>query len=174
MDSWKYPIGEFEAPAASADSAQRQRWIAELAAVPGELRRTVEGLGDEQLDTPYRPGGWTPRQVAHHLADASLNGYMRIKLALTEDAPPIKPFEEADWAELPDSKLPLAPSLELISGLYERWLVLLRSMSEADYARTFVHPASGPWTLDKALAFFAWHGRHHVAQIASLRERSGW
>mgnify|MGYP000942259355 CR=1 FL=1 len=174
MEQWRFPIGDFQAPGTEVDAAQRQRWIDELAQIPDGLRRAVAGLSDEQLDTPYRPNGWTLRQVAHHLADASLNHYIRFKLALTENAPAIKPFEETEWAKLPDSRLPLGPSLELTAGVTERWVAILRALSEADFARTFVHPASGPWTLDKALAFSSWHGRHHTAQIVSLRERKGW
>jgi len=170
----RYPIGKFERPG-SVSEAQRSEWIRDLAEVPANVRRAVTGLSDAQLDTPYREGGWTVRQVAHHIADASANHYVRFKLALTEDRPTIKPFEEVGWSELADAKAaPVDESLAVLEGLHRRLDKLLRSLGPADFARTFVHPASGSWTLDQALGLFVWHSRHHTAHIESLRRRMGW
>jgi len=170
----RYPIGKFQVPD-SVDDTQRQAWIGELAAIPDQLRSAVSGLNDKQLDTPYRPGGWTVRQVVHHLADASLNQYTRMKLALTEDNPTVKPFEEEGWAALTDSKqLPITPSLSIVDGLYARWINTLEAISAEDFARTFLHPANGPTNLDTALGMCVWHGRHHIAHITSLRQRENW
>ena len=168
----RYPVGRFKAPT-EITSAQRQEWIAEIQALPGKLRDTIEPLRDAQLDTPYRPGGWTVRQVVHHLADSHLNSYVRFRLALTEDNPTIKPYAEAKWAELPDAKTaPAAVSLELLEGLHERWVLLLRAMSDADFARKLTHPESGEMRLDRMLALYAWHCRHHLAHIAASVSRA--
>ena len=156
------------------NSEDRAALIDTLASVPAKLRAATEGLNDEQLDAPYRPGGWTVRQVVHHVADASLHQYTRFKLALTEDNPTIKAFEETEWAALADSKLPIASSHSLVEGLYVRWDALVRAMSESDFSRNFVHPVYGPMDLNKALAMYAWHGMHHIAHITALRERMGW
>ncbi len=135
----------------------------------------LKGLADAQIDTPYRDGGWTVRQVIHHLADSHMNSFVRFKLALTEDSPTIKPYNEAAWAETADARaLPLAPSLDLIDGLHQRWVVLLESLNDADFGRTFTHPERGQMRLDVNLALYAWHCRHHTAHIVSLRERMGW
>lgn len=171
----RYPVGPFRAPAEiSADD--RARWIAEVAALPRQLRAAVANLDDEQLDTPYRPDGWTVRQLLHHVPDSHLNAYVRLKLALTEDAPVIKPYDEALWAELPDTRAtPPGVSLALLEALHERWVILLRSLSDADFQRTFTNPETGRvFRLEVALALYAWHGRHHVAHVTSLRERMGW
>lgn len=173
LEQLMFPIGKFVKPD-SLTEAQRASLIGELAEVPAKLKQAVEGLNDEQLDTPYRPDGWTVRQVVHHLADASLNQYTRFKLALTEDNPTIKAFEEDPWAALADSKLPIASSIALADGLYERWNAFLRAMSANDFARTFVHPVNGRMDLNILLAICVWHGKHHIAHIASLRERMGW
>jgi uncharacterized damage-inducible protein DinB len=170
MADLQYPIGRFSFPDSTTEE-ERQAWIREIARAPQELRAAVAGLSPEQLDTPYRPGGWTARQVAHHVPDSHMNAYIRLKLALTEDQPTIKPYDEARWAVLADAASPVEPSLELLEALHARWVRLLESMSERDYLRTFVHPESGPWRLDQYLAQYAWHGRHHVAHIASLRAR---
>jgi hypothetical protein len=169
-----YPIGKFvwEGPTGAPDRARR---IDEIAAAPAALRAAVAGLTDEQLDTPYRPGGWTVRQVAHHVPDSHMNAYVRFKLAVTEDAPTINPYDEAAWAELVDVKtVPVATSLALLDALHERWVVFLRSLGEADWARTFRHPELGVVPLEKNVALYAWHGRHHVAHVMALRERMGW
>ena len=174
MDDPRYPIGRYAWPAA-VSAADRAGWLLELAAAPAALRDAVEGLTDEQLDTPYRPGGWTVRQVVHHVPDSHLNAYARFKLALTEDAPVIKPYDEAAWAALPDSAGPLAPSLALLDGLHARWMDLLRALPEAAWARTFVHPEHGrALRLDAVLGMYAWHGRHHTAHVTGLREQEGW
>ncbi|MFL6228567.1 MAG: YfiT family bacillithiol transferase [Pyrinomonadaceae bacterium] len=169
-----YPVGRFEWDG-DQTGARRERLIGEMADAPGHLRRAVEGLSDAQLDTPYRPGGWTVRQVIHHLPDSHMNGLMRVKLALTEDTPTIKPYDEAGFARLADARdTPNEVSLALLDALHTRWVVLWRSLSETDYARAFTHPELGVVPLDKQLALYAWHGRHHVAHITRLRERMGW
>lgn len=168
MADLQYPIGRFSFPD-STTAEERQAWIREIARAPQELRAAVVALSPEQLDTPYRPGGWTARQVAHHVPDSHMNAYIRLKLALTEDRPTIKPYDETRWAVLADTALPVEPSLDLLESLHVRWVRLLESMSEREYLRVFVHPESGPWRLDQYLAQYAWHSRHHVAHIASLR-----
>jgi hypothetical protein len=135
----------------------------------------VDGLDEEQLDTPYRPGGWTVRQVVHHLADSHINAFVRFRLGLTEDQPTIKPYDEKLWAELADCRnAPVEMSLSLLEGLHQRWVMLLTGMSDSDYARTIHHPESGILRLDTYLATYGWHSRHHVAHITNLRERLGW
>jgi len=173
-DTLRYPIGEFR-PLETLGPDDREGLIRQIEDAPGHLRRAVAGLGPEQLDTPYRPEGWTVRQVAHHLPDSHLNAYVRIRLALTEDVPVIKPYEEARWAELPDARTAAVElSLDLLDALHRRWTRLLRSLEPESWARTFRHPASGIMSLDRLLAFYAWHGRHHVAQIDAVRQRLGW
>jgi hypothetical protein len=175
MEELRYPIGRYHFEPGVTD-AQRQQWINEIAAVPAELRSAVAGLSPAQLDTPYRPGGWTVRQVAHHVPDSHLNAYTRTKLALTEDAPIVRPFDEVRWAELPDGRTaPVELSLALLTALHDRWVLALRALQPADCARTFVHPAHGhAKTLDALMGQYAWHGRHHVAHITSLRVRMQW
>jgi uncharacterized damage-inducible protein DinB len=134
----------------------------------------VGGLREQQLDTPYRPGGWTVRQVVHHVPDSHMNAYVRFKLALTEDAPTIKPYAEDRWAKLSDSSAPLETSLTLLENLHSRWVLLLRSLSEEDWGRTFRHPELGVRRLDQTLGLYAWHGLHHTAHVTSLRQRMGW
>jgi uncharacterized damage-inducible protein DinB len=171
----RYPIGPFRYPAESGQQ-QRERWIEEIATAPANLRRAVDGLSAAQLDTPYRDQGWTVRQVVHHLPDSHLNAYTRFKLALTEDAPVIRPYEEARWAELADARSgPIEWSLDLLEALHKRWVLLLRQLTPADLQRRFMHPEHGrPFELQESLALYAWHGQHHVAHIASLRRRMGW
>ncbi|GIO11918.1 putative metal-dependent hydrolase [Cohnella xylanilytica] len=171
----RYPIGTYEQEG-PISAEQRDAWIEDIRLLPGQLAEAVAGLSEEQLDTPYREGGWTVRQVVHHLADSHMNSLIRMKLGLTEDNPTIKPYEEADWAELADSKsYPVAPSLALIEALHDRWTTLLKSMEDADFARTFYHPGSRQTPrLDWNLGFYAWHGKHHVAHIVALRKRMGW
>ena len=166
MTDPRYPIGRFTLPE-STTADQRHAWIREIARAPGEMRKSVAGLTREQLDTPYRPGGWTVRQVVHHVPDSHMNALIRFKLALTEDQPAIKPYDEARWAKLPDAALPIEPSLDLLEALHLRWVGLLDAMTERDFHRTFAHPESGVWRLDQYLAQYAWHGRHHVAHIMS-------
>lgn len=168
-DILRYPIGRFAAPA-SRDPEEMQQWIREIDAFPTELEASVADLTDEQLDTPYRPGGWTVRQLVHHMADSHMNAIVRFRLALTEDAPIIKPYEEAAWAELGDARdAPIDPSLTILRGIHDRWVRLLSSMSDDDWARVYQHPDYGPTPLAQALAYYAWHGRHHVAHIRSLQ-----
>jgi len=171
----RYPIGKFSYPDSVSDK-QRAQYIDAIERTPAELRAGVRGLDARQIDTPYRPGGWTVRQVAHHVPDSHINAYVRFKLALTEDTPTIKPYREAKWAELGDTRnVPLDTSLDLLDALHERWVALIRSLSSDDHRRTFVHPDHGKtFTLDQALALYAWHGRHHTAHITSLRVREGW
>ena len=170
----RYPIGKFTFD--GHDPAKRATWISDLRTAPAKLRGAVSGLSEAQLDTPYRVGGWTVRQVVHHLPDSHLNSYIRFRWAMTEDAPTIKAYDEARWAELPDAEsAPVGLSLTLLEALHARWVVLLESLSEADYARHFVHPETGAEiTLARNLALYSWHSRHHTAQITSLRERKGW
>ncbi len=171
----RYPIGRFRFDA-DASAGIREQWIEEIAVAPARLREAVQGLSGTQLDTPYREGGWTVRQVVHHLPDSHLNAYTRIKLALTEDEPTIRPYEEARWAELPDGRSgDIQPSLNLLEYLHQRWLMLLRQLKAADFDRQFRHPEHGRiFKLSETLAMYAWHGRHHVAHITSLRKRMGW
>ena len=170
----RYPVGKFSFPE-TVSREDRNTFVEQIAAAPMWLRAAVAGLGDSQLDTPYRPGGWTVRQVVHHLPDSHLNSYVRFRLALTEDEPVIKPYQENLWAELPDARTaPVEPSLELLEALHARWTRLLRAMTDADYARAFRHPEIGLVRLDRNLGLYAWHGRHHMAHITSLRSRIGW
>lgn len=173
MNDLRYPVGRFDH---SSDVSHQQlaAWIDEISALPAALRRAVEPLNDDQLDTPYRPGGWTLRQVVHHIPDSHLNCYVRFKLALTEDEPTIKPYDEARWAELPDSRAPIGVSLSLTEAVHARWTMMLRAMPDADWRRRFIHPDSGPTDLDRAAGSYAWHGRHHLAHITGTVTRHGW
>lgn len=169
----RYPVGRFSYT--PGDRRGRDEWIGTIAALPERLRAAVAGMNDARLDTPYRPGGWTVRQVVHHVPDSHMNAYVRFKLALTEDGPRIKPYDEAKWAELPDGRSgSITPSLAILDGLHARWTTLLRAMSDADFARTLEHPEHGMLTLDRMLALYAWHSRHHVAHITELARRERW
>ncbi|MGH9607521.1 MAG: YfiT family bacillithiol transferase [Terracidiphilus sp.] len=169
----RYPIGRFTAPAASMPGI-RAAHIETLRQLPGRLRAAVAGLDEGQLDTPYREGGWSVRQVVHHLADSHANSYIRFKLALTEDWPTVKTYDEAAWARLPDNREPIAGSLVMIDALHGRWVALLESLGEGDFQKGFNHPQMGRQNLATSLALYAWHGRHHTAHIAGLRQRQGW
>jgi uncharacterized damage-inducible protein DinB len=174
MSDSRYPIGKFHYDGPPSEE-QMRAFLDEIAQTPANLRSVVKGLSDAQLDTPYRDGGWTVRQVVHHVPDSHMNSYVRFKLALTEDDPTIKPYAEDRWAELADTKsTPIEVSLTLLDSLHDRWVRLLRSLHADDWKKTFRHPALGPMTLEKTLALYAWHGKHHVAHITELRKREGW
>jgi uncharacterized damage-inducible protein DinB len=169
----RYPIGKFEMPSHVSPERRRQA-IDEIAATPGKLRAAVKELSDAQLDTPYREGGWTVRQVIHHVPDSHMNAFIRLRLALTEDKPAIKPYDEARWAELADAKLPIAVSQMLLDSLHERWDVLWRSLAPEQFARPLIHPDHGERNIDWLLLMYEWHGRHHAAHITELRKQKGW
>jgi uncharacterized damage-inducible protein DinB len=174
MENLQYPIGKFNFTG-TITAEQREIWINEIENAPSRLRSAIHGLSKQQLDTPYRDGGWTVRQVVHHIADSHMNSYTRFKLALTEELPTIKAYEEAAWAELSDStQLPVDVSLTLLDSLHVRWVTLLRSLSSDQFNRAFIHPSSGLTRLDTNLGIYAWHGNHHIAHITSLRDRLGW
>ena len=174
MSDLRYPVGTFVADAVVTPE-KRAAWIRQIAEAPASLRQAVEGLSAQQLDSPYRPGGWTVRQVLHHVPDSHMNAYCRYKLALTEDHPTIKPYDEAAWAAAADTtRTPPAVSLALLDALHQRWVVLLESMEARDFARTLQHPEKGSITLDWMLQLYAWHGRHHAAHVTELRKREGW
>ena len=168
----RYPIGNFDKSMIA--SGRRAEYIQTYSELPAKLAAAVAGLNDEQLDTPYRDGGWTLRQTVHHLADSHMNGFIRVKFALTEDGPTIKPYDEASWAELPDKSMPVDASMRILDGVHARLTELLRGLSDEQFERTYVNPESGPWTLDGFVALYAWHSRHHTAHITSTRERNGW
>ena len=171
----RYPIGEAPVVESLAPEARR-RAIEEIAACPAEMRRAVAGLDDARLDTTYRDGGWTARQVVHHVADSHMNAYIRHKLTVTEESPTIKPYDEALWAELVDGRTgDPEVSLSLLAMVHDRWVRFLRSLPPEAFARTFFHPEIGEAvTLDRSVAMYAWHGKHHVAHVDSLRRRRGW
>ncbi len=174
MEKLQYPVGRFRYDP-DITPEKRAGWIRAIAELPEKLRSAVSGLAAEQLDTPYREGGWSPRQIAHPIADSHMNSYCRFKLALTESNPIIKPYDQDAWAATADSSgVDVQLSVQLLTGLHGRWVALLSSMSPADFARTFDHPESGTRTLENALQQYAWHSLHHVAQIERLRDRKGW
>ena len=174
MTDLRYPTGVF-VPPQDPDRESRDRAIERIAETPQRLRAAVQGLNEDQLDTPYREGGWTLRQVVHHLPDSHLNAYIRLKLALTEPAPVIKPYDESAWANLADTTaVPIDVSLNLLEALHQRWVSLLRAMTDDDFRREYVHPETGRHALDHLLALYAWHGAHHVAHITTTREQKGW
>lgn len=170
----KYPIGNFAMPA-QVTPARRQQAIEEIASAPAKLRAAVKGLNDGQLDTPYRDGGWTVRQVVHHVPDSHMNAYVRLKLALTEDKPTIKPYDEAKWSELADSKTtPIEVSQALLDAVHTRFVNVWRSLKSEDFGRKLIHPDHGERTLDWLLFVYEWHGKHHTAHITELRKKKGW
>ncbi|MEJ2218293.1 MAG: bacillithiol transferase BstA [Gemmatimonadota bacterium] len=174
MEQLRYPIGRFR-PRSSLSAEERSGFIDDMDALPADLRAAVADLSAQQLDTPYRPGGWTVRQVAHHVPDSHLNGYVRFKLALTEDEPAIMVYDQAAWAELADARgEDLETSLALLEMLHRRWVLLLRSLDDAQFSRAYGHPEEGRVSLETGLQLYAWHGRHHLAHITGLRERMGW
>jgi uncharacterized damage-inducible protein DinB len=170
----RYPIGP-QPSLTELGAAERSDLLGQLAALPAEFRAAFAGLSDAQLDTPYRAGGWTLRQLAHHVPDSHMNAYIRTKLALTEDRPTIKPYDQNAWAELPDRRLEVGVSLTLLDALHARWVALLGGLDGPDWARVFIHPEYGrEYSLDDVLTTYAWHGRHHTAQVLALRGRQGW
>jgi uncharacterized damage-inducible protein DinB len=175
LEQLKYPIGKFKMPA-DFTSESINAFISDIEKFPSLLRKEVEALNDEQLDTPYRPEGWTIRQVVNHCADSHMNSLTRFKLALTEDNPTIKPYFEERWAELADSKImPIHAALNMLEGLHIRWVVLLKSMTSADFGKTFFHPESKrTWQLNQTLALYAWHCKHHLAHITTLKKTNNW
>jgi len=173
MSDLRYPIGKFTFDRATEQ--QRNQFIDDIEQAPAKLRAAVAGLSGEELDTPYRPGGWTVRQVVHHVPDSHINSYVRFKLALTESEPTIKPYQEDRWAELGEARsAPIEVSLILLEALHKRWVLMLRSIKNEDWQRSFRHPELGLVSLEKNLALYAWHGKHHVAHITGLRTRMGW
>jgi len=175
IEELRYPIGKFKVKR-PISREQLENFIQDIDQLPTKLRETVDGFSEAQLDTPYRPGGWTVRQVIHHLADSHMNSYIRFKLALTENKPTIKPYEEGQWAKLEDGRSgPVDLSLQLLEALHQRWTILLRSMAEEDFEKTFVHPEHGKEVpLDINVALYSWHSRHHLAHITSLKTRMSW
>lgn len=170
----RYPIGRFT-PDARPTPETRARHIDEIAALPQRFRKACSGLSDSQLNTPYREGGWTVRQLIHHVPDSHLNAYIRCKLALTEDSPTIKPYDQEAWANLADSALtPAEVSLSLLEAVHTRWVTLLRSLTPEDFQRKFHHPETGVQTVDSTIAFYAWHSNHHLGHVTALRERMKW
>jgi uncharacterized damage-inducible protein DinB len=173
-DDLKYPTGKW-VKVPNLDAAGRAERIDLIAALPAALKASVEGLTDAQLDTPYREGAWSPRKIVHHLADAHMNAFIRVKLGLLEENPTIKPYNDGHWAETSDAAAaPVALSLSILEGLHARWAQLLRSVEPAGFDRTVVHPDRGPMTVGDLMQLYAWHGRHHTTQITQLRERNGW
>lgn len=174
VEKLRYPVGRWQRRE-GATAADRGAWIDAIATTPLALRASLTGLDDKQLDTPYRPGGWTVRQVVHHVPDSHVNAYVRTCLALTEDRPAIRPYAEAAWAELaPARTAPVEPSLALLEALHERWVAVLRSLDESAFDRPLEHPEIGTLTVTDLLALYAWHGRHHTAHVTELRKRRGW
>lgn len=170
----QYPVGRFVLPPAITPD-MRAAAIDEIAALPGALSSALAGLTDAQIETPYRDGGWTVREVVHHVADSHMHAYLRTKFALTEEMPTIRPYDEGAWATLPDVAIvPISVSESLLHGIHTRWTACLRGLDDAGFARQFVHPELGPQRIDLALLRYAWHGRHHVAHVTGLRERMGW
>jgi hypothetical protein len=174
MTDPRYPIGRFEPPT-SYDDTSREQCIAHIAHLPTAMRAAVAGLNDAQLDTPYREGGWTIRQVVHHVPDSHMHAYIRTKFALAEQDPHIKAYDEARWANFPDAKdLPVEVSLSVLEGLHKRWVTLLRSLGAAEFNRALYHPENGRMTIDLVLALYSWHSRHHAAHITTARAKHGW
>lgn len=170
----RFPIGKFAYEGPPTEE-QRKQLIAEIEKVPSAMRAATKGLSPQQIETPYRDGGWTVRQVVHHVPESHMNAYIRFKLALTEDEPTIKPYKEDLWSRLPDvESTPLETSLSMLDSLHSRWVLLLRSLKHEDWKRTFRHPEQGVVPLEKNLALYSWHGRHHVAHITELRKKMGW
>lgn len=175
LERLRFPLGRFEFPETPLAAVNRESRIDAIAAAPAAIREAVSGLDDERLDTRYRPGGWTVRQLVHHLADSHLNSYVRFKLAMTENDPTIRPYDEGEWAECADARAAdISVSLDLLDALHARWTGWLRTLSGDDWRRTIRHPEVGELNLDQLVSMYAWHGKHHAAHITGLREREGW
>lgn len=168
-----YPIGKYD-KGSEISYELRKQFIKNIAELPNNLRESVKNLNDAQLDTPYRPAGWTIRQVVHHVGDSHMNSFIRFKLALSEKNPTIRPYAEDLWAQTAEYKMPIEVSLNLIDSIHARWANLLESMSDEDFARTLTHPETGVWTLENMLGMYVWHGKHHAAHINSLKKRQNW
>ena len=175
LEQLKFPIGKFEKPT-TITKDDLLNWISEISTFPSRLKNEVNHLTNQQLDTKYRPEGWTIRQVVHHCADSHMNSLMRLKVTLTEDQPTVKPYYEERWAELADSKnMPIEPSLKMIEGIHERWTVLLNNLSESDYSKIFIHPEHGKaFRIDENIGMYAWHCNHHLAHITETKKRNNW
>ena len=169
----RFPIGEFNSDF-EVTSEKRAEFIRTIEELPQKVADEIKDLTEEQIDTEYRPEGWTVRQLVHHIADSHLNAYTRFKLALTEENPTIRPYAEAEWAKLPDSKMPLDISLKILEGVHTRWAEILNSLSDEDFRRKLHHPESGDWVLEKMLGLYDWHSRHHLAHITELKKRKNW
>lgn len=170
----RYPVGRFS-PEPVPNDAARAQLIQHIEELPTKIKAAVDGLTDAQLDTPYRPEGWTPRQIVHHVADSHINAYIRFKLAMTEHHPTVKPYNEKDWAETREAKSgPVSLSLPLLEALHQRWVVFLKSLDASAFTRTVMHPEKGTMTLDDLLGLYAWHSRHHTAHITEMRKRNNW
>lgn len=175
IDKLKYPIGKFEKPENITEEIL-DKYIGDIESLPKRLKEEVDGLSNDQLDTPYRLGGWTIRQVVNHCADSHMNSLIRFKLTLTEDKPVIKPYFEDRWAELADSKnMPIEPAIKMIEGLHERWVILLKSLTQEELGRTYIHPEQGrKIRLDVTIGLYAWHCNHHLAHITGLKKSKNW
>lgn len=174
MSDPRFPIGKFTFNGPPSEK-EKDAFITDIAQTPAAMRAAVQGLSPQQLETPYRDGGWTVRQVVHHVPESHMNAYVRFKLALTEEEPMVKPYMEDRWAQLPDvSATPIEVSLALLEPLHDRWVRLLRSLNPSDWKRNFKHPELGTVSLERNLALYAWHGKHHVAHVTELRKRMGW
>jgi hypothetical protein len=174
LELLKYPIGKFVAPDTVSDALLNE-WITTIEGLPKKLNNAVQSLSDEQLDTPYRPEGWSVRQVIHHIADSHMNAYLRFKLALTEDTPTIKPYDEQAWAMLFDYTTEVESSLQLITALHAKWALLLKGMSSKDFEKQYYHPENKQYsTLQHVTGMYAWHSNHHLAHITHLAKRSDW
>ncbi len=174
VDQKRFPIGKFEKPTKISQN-QLKEWVKDISLFPTRLKNEVQHLSEEQLDTVYRDDGWTIRQVVHHCADSHMNSLIRFKLTLTEDKPTIKPYWEDRWAELADSKMSILPSLLMLEGIHERWIVLLNFLSEKDYSKSFIHPEHGKeFRMDENIGVYAWHYNHHLAHITELKKRKNW
>ena len=168
-DSLRFPVGRFKRPTGPLTAAERKAMIQTIADTPKNLASALEGMTEKQLDTPYRPGGWTVRQVVHHLPDSHMNAFIRMKLALTANSPTVTAYDEDEWAKLPDAQIPIAPSVTMLTALHERWVKLLEAMKPEDFQRTVTHPEHGPITVDFLLALYSWHGPHHVGHVKLVR-----